>query len=152
MTCPGTPRDLDAGVAESYLWHDGFTGQMYQAIDSGFYWVEVVDSLGCVGSDTFHLIYECPFDPKVPSVFTPNADGINDFFEISGDGIESAEISVFNRWGIEVFAGTGTDSWDGRNFTGVAQPAGTYFYIVTVEALDKDREPLEFKGALTLLR
>jgi len=40
----------------SYLWQDGSIGQTYKTYNTGKYWVEVVDSNGCIGSDTINLI------------------------------------------------------------------------------------------------
>src|SRR5690606_10668551 len=61
----------------------------------------------------------------VPNVFTPNGDGVNDTFEISGlEAFQSAQLRVFNRFGNEVYR-----SDDYRNeWTGAGLNEGTYFY------------------------
>jgi len=63
--------------------------------------------------------------------FSPNGDGVNDFFHI--DGIENypdSELSVFNRWGNEVFFNKGyLNDWDGT-WQGKILPDGTYFYVL----------------------
>ena len=38
----------------------------------------------------------------VPNIFTPNGDNINDVFRISGSGIVSADVKIFDRWGKKV--------------------------------------------------
>ncbi len=48
---------LDAGAGfESYLWHDGFAGQLFNVYDFGIHWVVVTDMYGCHGSDTLKVI------------------------------------------------------------------------------------------------
>ena len=42
---------------EQYLWQDGTSGSVYTTTDIGKYWVDVVDTLGCVGSDTININY-----------------------------------------------------------------------------------------------
>jgi gliding motility-associated-like protein len=72
-------------------------------------------------------------DPVIPSVFTPNGDGINELFEI-GDRSELYEITVFNQWGIvEYQSNSLVDGWDGRNNNGEVLPPETYFYVLKFE-------------------
>jgi len=70
----------------------------------------------------------------IPSGFSPNGDGINDVFEITGiDLFPDVSVEVFNRWGIVVYNSTNYDnSWDGRDNTGQLLPEDTYFYIVKI--------------------
>jgi gliding motility-associated-like protein len=61
--------------------------------------------------------------------FSPNNDGINDYFTI--EGIELYPLStlrIYNRWGVKVFQTTGyKNNWEGT-FQGKHLPDGTYFY------------------------
>jgi gliding motility-associated-like protein len=81
-----------------------------------------------------------------PNIFTPNEDGLNDFFEIPGmpaDVCTSAfqHIRIYNRWGKEVFSSTEHNfKWDGKGVND-----GVYFYVIDYGA-DK------FKGSVTLVR
>lgn len=88
------------------------------------------------------------FSYVIPNVFTPNGDGVNDFFEIDVDNRlkECTDISVFNRWGQLVFQSSGNvHSWDGRYFGGDEAPNGVYFYLFEVNGQT-------FKGSLNLYR
>ena len=68
----------------------------------------------------------------VPNVFTPNGDGKNDVFAITCSGTSSYSISIFNRWGQEIFTSNSVNiSWDGRTNAGVKVSDGTYFYIIS---------------------
>jgi gliding motility-associated-like protein len=73
----------------------------------------------------------------VPEVFTPNGDGHNDVFDISGlDSYPNNSLQIFNRWGNQVyFAKPYKNDWDGTpntaGKTGTSKlPTGTYFYIL----------------------
>jgi gliding motility-associated-like protein/uncharacterized repeat protein (TIGR01451 family) len=70
-------------------------------------------------------------DIFIPDTFSPNGDGINDYFVIPGvNQLPGNELVVFNRWGNIVFQMKNYDnSWDGR-FASTHEhlPSGTYFY------------------------
>lgn len=89
-------------------------------------------------------LYEIPLE--APNVFTPNGDGFNDVFFVSGL-VEGDQVWVFNRWGTRVAEISSPGSvWDGRNTSGQMLEGGVYFYIVIAEG----REHL--KGAVQLFR
>ena len=78
----------------------------------------------------------------VPSGFSPNGDGINDYFvildiELSNDNT----LRIYNRWGQEIYSKSNYDnSWDGTNDGGNDMPDGTYFYVLKVNDLGVDRQ------------
>ncbi len=65
--------------------------------------------------------------------FSPNNDGINDFFVVEGlEDTDTEEISIFNRWGnLVFFAKDYQNNWDGT-WNGEDLPDGTYFYVIQV--------------------
>jgi gliding motility-associated-like protein len=72
-------------------------------------------------------------DLVIPTVFTPNGDGINDKFYI-GDGHDEFEITVFNQWGLtEYESHSYVNEWDGRNSRGNKLAPETYFYVLKFE-------------------
>lgn len=83
----------------------------------------------------------------IPNVFTPNGDGVNDTFEISGiEAFQSAQLRVFNRFGNEVYR-----SDDYRNeWTGAGLNEGTYFYYI--ELTDGTGKVHQQKGHVLILR
>jgi len=70
-------------------------------------------------------------DPEMG--FSPNGDGINDYFKIDVTGSGRAELTIFNRWGNVVFGPadyTPDNYWDGTNMNGKVLPSDTYYYIL----------------------
>lgn len=67
---------------------------------------------------------------KMPNVFTPTGDGVNDFLHpINADAIDEYRIRVYNRWGIEMYDGTHEDEgWDGT-YNGIECPEGMYYWV-----------------------
>ncbi|GAB3903865.1 gliding motility-associated C-terminal domain-containing protein [Mucilaginibacter boryungensis] len=66
-----------------------------------------------------------------PNTFTPNNDGINDVWNITGlDQYPGTEVSVFDRTGSRVYHAINyTQPFDGR-LNGANLPAGAYYYII----------------------
>mgnify|MGYP001068374451 CR=1 FL=1 len=67
-----------------------------------------------------------------PNFFTPNFDGINDYFElVIGQDLEWLEVEIFNRWDQLVFRSNEVDfQWDGRAMNGRACASGVYFWVI----------------------
>ncbi|MDX5428310.1 MAG: gliding motility-associated C-terminal domain-containing protein, partial [Bacteroidota bacterium] len=72
------------------------------------------------------------FPDGFPNVFTPNNDGVNDCFPSKTLPTNNCySLSIFNRWGQEVFSTERTDQcWDGNLQNGKPASEGTYFYIL----------------------
>ncbi len=85
----------------------------------------------------------------VPNAFTPNNDGLNDYWKIPYLDIGlGADVKVFNRWGKMVYHVIATPvSWNGK-VNGIDQPSGTYVYMITF----KDNKLPQLKGTFTLMR
>ncbi len=82
---------------------------------------------GCSDSQTSWL-FLMP-EILVQNVFTPNDDGINDFFMINS--AIPLEIKIFTRAGLLVFQAEGTEIiWYGETATGIKLDAGIYFYVL----------------------
>ncbi len=84
---------------------------------------------------------DCP--PWIPEGFSPNNDGINDFFEISGllDIYPNHEILIYTRKGNLIFIGNNqTGFWNGKANTGLlyegSMPTGVYYYVLNLNHPD----------------
>ena len=84
----------------------------------------------------------------IPSAFSPNADGKNDTWKVPFlDPAYQYTVQVFNRFGQTVYqASDEVVEWDGK-LSGVLQPIGTYFYLVTLKTTN-----LKIKGKVTIIR
>ncbi len=85
-------------------------------------------------------------DLEVFTAVSPNGDGFNDTFIIQGiAAFPNNELSIFNRWGVEVYNKKGYDnSWGGISegratiAKGEELPVGTYYYVLKIDG-QKDR-------------
>ena len=70
----------------------------------------------------------------IPAGFSPNNDGVNDFFEITGlDNFPGTGLHIFNRWGQEVLSSADyRNDWNGRSDNGNELPNDTYFYVLNL--------------------
>jgi gliding motility-associated-like protein len=84
----------------------------------------------------------------IPNAFSPNGDGVNDMFEISGlESYSGIQLNVFNRWGNEVYASDDyKNNWGGLNKNGDELAEDTYYYILKQKGRDA------FKGFVILKR
>lgn len=86
----------------------------------------------------------------IPNVFTPDGDGINDFFYIENITSKEFKLEIYNRWGTQVFESSLADlKWDGRSTAGLELSDGTYFYIVKFTF---NNEAVLQKGNISLFR
>ncbi len=93
-----------------------------------------------------------------PNAFTPNDDGVNDFFYMGISGACEAEkfsLKIYDRWGRLVFEGNSiTDQWDG-NYDGQQLKEGVYLWQSSVTWTDESSAEKKFeskKGTLVLIR
>jgi gliding motility-associated-like protein len=93
------------------------------------YTLTVTDSRGCVAQDTT-LIKVSPLI-KINNTFTPNGDGVNDYWDITGlIAYQDATVDIFDRWGQKVFHSLGYPKpWDGT-YNGKQVPVGVYYYVI----------------------
>lgn len=80
---------------------------------------------------------------RAMNLITPNADGKNDEWLISGiQQFPNADVRIFSRWGQQVFRSVGyRERWDGT-FGGSVVPSGTYYYVIDKNTTGEDNEPV----------
>jgi len=93
------------------------------------YTLTVTDVRGCIAQDTV-LVKVAPI-LKINNTFTPNGDGINDYWEITGlVAYINASVDIFDRYGQKVFHSIGyPKAWDGT-INGKPVPTGVYYYVI----------------------
>lgn len=153
IICAGDELVLNTTVVPAnvaYLWPDSSSLSTYLATMEGNYWVNI-SVPGCTDSDTIHVdVKDCEVLMALPNVFSPNGDGVNDYFiPVRYKNIQATLITVYNRWGEEVYSGDIREGWDGKN-KGKDCPDGVYFWLL--HYIDLNWESVELKGVLTLAR
>jgi gliding motility-associated-like protein len=94
------------------------------------YTFHVLSGNGCgaASDDVFVRVFKKII---IPNAFSPNADGINDVWNIEAlESYPESITQVFNRYGQLVFRSKGYNKpWDGK-YNGKPMPFGTYYYII----------------------
>lgn len=165
MELPGAITTLlpevnsEAGIAsiywslgDGYFSNDSMPVQQY--FQEGVYDITltVIDSNGCSNTITKpkYLKVEKPLIMNIPNAFSPNGDGINDFFLLSHLYLRTLKILIYDRWGNQVFESNHPDfRWDG---TLQGNPLPESVYIYEVSGTDKENVPVYRKGSITLIR
>ncbi len=100
----------------------------------------------------YYYIYVDDFSVSIkpltePNVFTPNGDGVNDFWTTGGN---VTKFAILNRWGNIVFSSeNGFSGWNGEDQNGNPCSEGNYFYILENKIGTKI---YTHKGFITLIR
>ncbi|MCO5249410.1 MAG: PKD domain-containing protein [Chitinophagales bacterium] len=113
-----------------------------------------VEKEGCAVSEsvTVDVSAVCNSDlVKIPNVFTPNSDGLNDVFSIeNNDKIRLNSLKIFSRTGELVYESANMrDKWDGT-YNGKPLNTGVYVYYLDAECVNGT--PILLTGNITLLR
>ena len=118
--------------------------------------VEVVNEAGCKAEARLQVRGRRDLSVGIPNIFSPNADGINDFFSLYPTAFVTSlgPLRIFDRWGNQVFVGsdeqiTNGEGWDG-DFRQRPAAAGGYSFVCAVEYRDGTTALLE--GDLILIR
>jgi gliding motility-associated-like protein len=110
----------------------------------------VTDAYGCTSTDSIFLTPVPCCQLIFPTAFSPNGDGLNDFFKPIVPIDEPVhKFTIANRWGQIVYESDSYKAgWDGY-FGGTPQDIGTYFYYIRYDCAGVTTEQ---KGDLTLIR
>ena len=127
---------------------------MHSYMDEGDYTILLVVHTvhGCVDSTTKMVTIKPDFTFYIPNVFTPDGDGMNDFFQGYGTNIAEYEMYIFNRWGEQLYY---TDDynmpWNGKDSkTNNIDIQDVYVYKIIIK--DINGKVHKYYGHVTLLR
>jgi gliding motility-associated-like protein len=124
---------------------------------SAEYYVTVTDDNSCTATDSIFVKTICNSQNYfLPNTFSPNGDGVNDYFYPRGTSLYNVRsLTIFNRWGQMVFlrrdfsANVANMGWDGT-FGGKPAPADAYVYII--EVVCDNSQVVAIHGSVTLVR
>lgn len=148
--CRGDQVLLEPGTFAAYEWSDGSTTPQLSVSDTGVFWVTVTDARGCTAVDTVLLIDNCFTGMYVPNAFSPNSDGLNDFFRSWSAEVGNFSLRVYNKYSRVLFETNDQDaSWDGM-YEGKECPEGVYTWFIRYDGPDKKGRTLS--GKVSLIR
>ncbi|HOY33021.1 MAG TPA: gliding motility-associated C-terminal domain-containing protein [Bacteroidales bacterium] len=154
--------DCSTGIISNWLWNFGDNStstiknpyHSYDAIGKYNITLTIFNQSGCLDSITKTAIVFDRTTLFVPNCFTPNGDGINDYFYVAGQNVTDFAIFIFNRWGGLVYHSDDLSCrWDGT-FKGAVVPEDVYTWLINYSedwggmfSLPKSK-----KGTLTVVR
>ncbi|MBR9923299.1 MAG: gliding motility-associated C-terminal domain-containing protein [Bacteroidetes bacterium] len=153
--CTGESVDLIVDfndVPVTYLWSDASFGESLEVMEDGIYSVEISNVCGSASAEIELTFALCDCSYELPTGFSPNQDGLNDGFGlvVPCELLESWDLSIYNRWGKEVFRSQDPNNlWNGL-VDGEPQPEDVYVWYLTYKEADKEAELIS--GEVVLLR
>jgi gliding motility-associated-like protein len=167
IICPrdyATFKNNSTGLIDSWTWSfgDGTTSNDQSPTDHLYpitgietnYNIQLIagNTLGCYDTATrkIDVLRSCYI--AVPTAFTPNGDGLNDYlYPLNALKADNLLFQVFNRQGQMVFeTHNWTQKWDGR-IQGHEAPAGTYAWFLQYTDRDSGHKFFQ-KGTSILIR
>lgn len=135
LTATAIQNSYDASTA-TYEWSNsqGFSSTTNPTTitgePKGIYTVTITNSQGCSTTNSINIVSTLC---SIPKGVSPNGDGSNDAFDLSGfDGI--TKVKIFNRYGMVVFEQDNyVNEWKGQDYNGNLLPSATYYYLVYFE-------------------
>lgn len=111
----------------------------------GNHTISLPSSIGC---DSLVMVDIEHYNVYFPTAFSPNGDGVNDRYEVSGneDLLEVLEVAIYDRWGSLLSSGL---DWDGTDNGRKAAPG---VYVYRVRLLMDDGGERAFAGSMMLMR
>ncbi|MGA1340951.1 MAG: gliding motility-associated C-terminal domain-containing protein, partial [Flavobacteriaceae bacterium] len=104
---------------------------------------KVYSIYGCFEETKFTIRVGSGYEIIIPNAFTPNNDGINDYFRPVVSGIESLSIQIYDQWGNVVHFSNwemnsldATWGWNGVENKQSTPTSGTYNYNVVAKTID----------------
>ncbi len=154
IACPRAEVLLSIPIeGTAYQWVMGGTNRTQLVYGEGAYPFTVWDELNCPHLDTITVL---PKDPDAflfaPNAFTPDDDGRNDTFIITGYGEGITELLIFNRWGEKIYeTGSPIRPWDGT-FKGTPVKNDVYVYRLEYNAECTPTEQVTKLGHVMVVR
>ena len=134
-----------------FTWHDGNTKTSFHIDTAEEIWV-VLENECFSDADTVNVSFQQCCDVFIPNAFSPNLDGINDlFFVYAGCKIEDFYISIFDKWGGQVYESHDIlKGWDGQKMDKYL-PSGSYVWFMEYVLPGEKRRQL-LAGEVLLLK
>lgn len=107
------------------------------------------DTIPDIIGDTSSTDINFPREIFIPTAFSPDGNSINSIFKISGTGIKSAHLNIYDRWARKVFESADYhNGWDGT-FKNNKLESGVYLYIFKCELING--KFIDMKGNVSIV-
>jgi len=127
------------------------TSRTYTA--GGNYTVSLIalGASGCNDTSNYAFVIDDISDIKLPNVFTPNKDSVNDVFKPIAKGITKMKAYIYSRYGTLIYSWDKVQGyWDG--YTSSGEPCASDVYFCVLEATGFDGKSYKLNTKVTLLR
>ena len=96
----------------------------------------------------------CPGKLFIPNSFTPNDDGMNEYFTTKGFNIDDFEIWIYNRWGELIYTSTDMGVWWDGTYMGYDCQIDVYVWKVKYSVVTENGDMDNFQkvGRVSLIR
>ncbi len=157
IVCEDNVLQLSASGAAIYHWRpenlcNDYTipNPIVSPKSNTMFYVTGIDEQGCIGTDSIFVKFYDEAFVFVPNAFSPNNDGINDYFyPLINCGIELELFSVYNRFGELVFSTSQPNvGWDGLQ-NSKPSDVGVYFWYFVG---NRNGNKVIKKGDVTLIK
>lgn len=131
--CVGDTLTISAQSEQNYSWSTGDTTQEIYVTGTDTYYVEMYQTCDLnIYWDTFVVKANDCNEVYIPNAFSPNNDGINDMFYLSGYFPTNSVMQIYDQFGKLVFATNDLNlGWDGKQ-KGKDCNRGVYIYRITI--------------------
>ncbi len=125
---------------------------LHQFPEEGTYDVKLVteNNNGCTDTVLYNVTVKEEIAVFYPNSFTPNGDGRNDFFQPIGASLEEYELTIWDRWGEQIYKGNSQGAWTG-NIKNSSKPAPEGVYIFRIDLMDEKFQDRIVLGRVTLV-
>lgn len=144
--------DVTQPTATKYQWENGYIFPKREITKTGVYGILIFNECSYARHSFTVKMVECECRVFVPGAFSPNNDGVNDFFKPTAKCLaKDYRFMMYNRYGEKVFESAQINNgWDG-NVNGKAAPVGVYIWTLQYRNPNHN-EMIYQKGTAALLR
>jgi gliding motility-associated-like protein len=154
--------DLNYFLCDSSKWHEvnflfqanGEENYLTIGVFTPFPLTQFKPNFGENAADVYYFVddvslievdFEAIIKDQIPNVFTPNNDGVNDFFIFDNGIVNAQKITILNRWGNVVYFSENEFAWNGK-FKDEYCSDGMYYYVI------ENKFDFKISGYFTLLK
>jgi gliding motility-associated-like protein len=146
-----------SGTSGTYLWSPAsslssatVSNPIASPVITTQYYLTITTPAGCTNTDSV-LVTVVPYCIKPLNAFSPNGDGINEYWLVTNNNCTSnVNAYVFNRYGTKVYESNDyQNNWNGT-YKGKPLPDGTYYYILNFTLINGKK--ITLKGNVTIIR